>query len=147
APNGFSRCFHSRKRGDTSFQPSARRVSSRTARRSSAPAGRRSIVMPRVSPRSSVRAVLKRAARQAAKVTAAAVDAVHRPPRGLVVLIYPRVGRRSAIEVDLPLPLFRDQIDFLAARTQVVSLADGLARVSSPAATPIPLVAVTFDDG
>jgi hypothetical protein len=35
------------------------------------------------------------------KVTAAAADLVRRPRRGLVVLIYHRVGRRTPIEVDL----------------------------------------------
>jgi peptidoglycan/xylan/chitin deacetylase (PgdA/CDA1 family) len=87
------------------------------------------------------------AARQVPKVVAAAADLVKKPGSGLVVLIYHRVGRRSAIEVDLPLATFAEQIAFLAAGTNVVTLTDGLARVADPDAPRIPLVAITFDDG
>jgi peptidoglycan/xylan/chitin deacetylase (PgdA/CDA1 family) len=86
-------------------------------------------------------------ARTAVKVTAAAADAVHRPPPGLVVLIYHRVGRRTPIEVDLPLPLFTDQIAELAATRHVVSLVDGLARLADRSALRDAAVAITFDDG
>jgi peptidoglycan/xylan/chitin deacetylase (PgdA/CDA1 family) len=86
-------------------------------------------------------------ARNALKVTAAAVDTVRRPPPGLVVLIYHRVGRRSHIEVDLPRAVFADQMTWLAAEARVVTLTEGLARVADPAAVPESLVAVTFDDG
>jgi peptidoglycan/xylan/chitin deacetylase (PgdA/CDA1 family) len=86
-------------------------------------------------------------ARTAVKATAAAVDTVHRPPPGLVVLIYHRVGRRTPIEVDLPLPLFADQIAELAASRRVVSLTDGLAGLADPAAPRDAAVAITFDDG
>lgn len=87
------------------------------------------------------------AVRTALKVTSAAVDAVHGPPPGLVVLIYHRVGRRSAIEVDLPRAVFDDQMAFLAAEHAVVTLTEGLARLAEPGATHTPMVAVTFDDG
>jgi peptidoglycan/xylan/chitin deacetylase (PgdA/CDA1 family) len=86
-------------------------------------------------------------ARTALKAAAAAVDTVRRPPSGLVVLIYHRVGRRSMIEVDLPRALFRDQVAELAASTRLVSLSDGLARLADPCTPRDPLVAVTFDDG
>ena len=86
-------------------------------------------------------------ARQAPKLVAAAVDVVQKPGTGLVVLIYHRVGRRSAIEVDLPLATFTEQIAFLAAHTEVVTLADGLARVADEHAPRDPIVAITFDDG
>jgi len=86
-------------------------------------------------------------ARTALKYTSAALDTVRRPPAGLVVLIYHRVGRRSAIEVDLPRAAFADQIAFLAAETTVVTLSDGLARLADPATARERLVAVTFDDG
>jgi peptidoglycan/xylan/chitin deacetylase (PgdA/CDA1 family) len=85
--------------------------------------------------------------RTALKFTSAAVDTVRRPPPGLVVLIYHRVGRRTPIEVDLPLAAFAEQMAFLAATTTVVTLSDGLARLADPAAPRVPLVAVTFDDG
>jgi peptidoglycan/xylan/chitin deacetylase (PgdA/CDA1 family) len=87
------------------------------------------------------------ATRTALKMTAAAVDVVRRPPAGLVVLIYHRVGRRTPIEVDLPVSVFADQIAFLASQAQVVTLTDGLARVADRTAVPEPLVAITFDDG
>jgi peptidoglycan/xylan/chitin deacetylase (PgdA/CDA1 family) len=87
------------------------------------------------------------AARQVPKVLAAGVDVMHRPPAGLVVLIYHRVGRRTAIEVDLPLVSFTEQVTFLAAHPGVVSLAEGLARLADPDAPRVPMIAVTFDDG
>ena len=87
------------------------------------------------------------AARTALKVTAAAVDTVRRPGPGLVVLIYHRVGRRTPVEVDLPVSLFEEQMAFLAAETTVVTLSAGLARLADPAAAREPMVAVTFDDG
>jgi peptidoglycan/xylan/chitin deacetylase (PgdA/CDA1 family) len=86
-------------------------------------------------------------ARSALKVTAATLDSVRKPPAGLVVLIYHRVGRRTAIEVDLPLGAFADQLAWLNANTTVVTLTDGLARVADPSAAREPLVALTFDDG
>jgi len=86
-------------------------------------------------------------ARRALKVTAAAVDTVRRPPPGLVVLIYHRVGRRSAIEVDMKRADFAAQMAYLAQETDVVRLSDGLARLGDPAAPRSPMVAVTFDDG
>jgi peptidoglycan/xylan/chitin deacetylase (PgdA/CDA1 family) len=81
-------------------------------------------------------------------MTSAAVDVVRRPGAGLVVLIYHRIGRRSSIEVDLPVSAFAEQMSFLASHTQVVTLSDGLARLAAPGAGPNEsMVAVTFDDG
>jgi len=87
------------------------------------------------------------AARTAVKAAAAAVDQVRRPPPGLVVLVYHRVGRRTGIEVDLPLATFRGQIAELASTARVVSLTDGLARLSADDAPLHTIVSVTFDDG
>jgi peptidoglycan/xylan/chitin deacetylase (PgdA/CDA1 family) len=87
------------------------------------------------------------AARQVPKALAAGLDVVHRRPPGLVVLIYHRVGRRTATEVDLSLARFTEQVAFLAAHSGLVSLADGMARLRDPAAPHAPMVAVTFDDG
>ena len=83
------------------------------------------------------------------KATSAAADVMRRPPSGLVVLIYHRVGRKTHTEVDLPLALFDDQIAWLAATLPVVSLGDGLDWLGSPepASTYETRVAVTFDDG
>src|SRR4051794_8434682 len=71
---------------------------------------------------------------------------MHRPAPGLVVLIYHRVGRRTAVEVDLPTSLFVEQMAHLAAETEVVRLTDGLRRLSDGGGRE-PMVAVTFDDG
>ena len=81
------------------------------------------------------------------KASAAAVDTMRRPPTGLVALIYHRVGRRTTIEVDLSREVFSEQIAELAASGRVVSLSDGLERLSDPSAPRESLVAITFDDG
>ncbi len=86
-------------------------------------------------------------ARNAVKHAASFVDSVRPPPPGLVVLIYHRVGGRSAIEVDLPTAAFDDQLAYLAEHTTVVGLSDGLARLADPASPREPLVAITVDDG
>ena len=85
------------------------------------------------------------ATRTALKATAAALDRVRTPEPGLVVLIYHRVGRRSTVEVDLPVALFAEQMAFLAAEAHVVSLTDGLDALATGRRDP--MVAVTFDDG
>lgn len=88
------------------------------------------------------------AASTALKATAAGADVMRRPGRGLVVLIYHRVGARTPMSVDLPLPLFEDHIAWLAATLPVVSLDDGLAWLDASPAADDPLrVVVTFDDG
>ncbi len=79
------------------------------------------------------------------KGAAATVDLIRRPPAGLVVLIYHRVGRRTPVEVDLPTELFAEQMAFLMAEATVVTLSDGLARLA--VGDHDPTVAVTFDDG
>jgi peptidoglycan/xylan/chitin deacetylase (PgdA/CDA1 family) len=86
------------------------------------------------------------AARTAIKVAAAAVDTVRRPGAGLVVLIYHRVGRRTAVEVDLPTSLFAEQMQALAASAEVVTLSDGVDRLRDLGGSRS-MVAVTFDDG
>jgi peptidoglycan/xylan/chitin deacetylase (PgdA/CDA1 family) len=89
--------------------------------------------------------------RQAVKGAAVAADAVHRPPRGLVVLIYHRVGGASGLELDLPVDLFAAQAEALAASGRVVSLGEALGWLARPdngrntsARDP---VVITFDDG
>jgi peptidoglycan/xylan/chitin deacetylase (PgdA/CDA1 family) len=74
------------------------------------------------------------------------VDTVRKPAPGLVVLIYHRVGRRTDVEVDLPVSLFAEQLAALVAETEVVTLTEGLRRLAEDGAHR-PLVAVTFDDG
>jgi peptidoglycan/xylan/chitin deacetylase (PgdA/CDA1 family) len=86
-------------------------------------------------------------ARTAIKITSAAFDTVRRPAAGLVVLIYHRVGRRTSVEVDLPTSRFAEQMAYLAAEAEVVTLTEGLRRLADPDAARRPLVSVTFDDG
>jgi peptidoglycan/xylan/chitin deacetylase (PgdA/CDA1 family) len=81
------------------------------------------------------------------KLTAAAADAVRRP-QGLVILIYHRVGGRTAVSVDLPRRLFAEQLGALASGWSPVTL-DRAAELLVNATTPpgrAP-VCVTFDDG
>jgi peptidoglycan/xylan/chitin deacetylase (PgdA/CDA1 family) len=84
------------------------------------------------------------------KVVAAAADAVHRPGRGVVVLIYHRVGRRSTSEIDLPTDVFDRQIEWLATTGRAMALAQALEVLAAPPDAPPPEVdpvVVTFDDG
>jgi peptidoglycan/xylan/chitin deacetylase (PgdA/CDA1 family) len=88
-----------------------------------------------------------RAAR-AVKGLAVTADRVRPPRRGVVVLIYHRVGGRSGLEIDLPVELFESQMAALATAGRVLSLDDALATLHSPTAPPEPdPVVVTFDDG
>jgi peptidoglycan/xylan/chitin deacetylase (PgdA/CDA1 family) len=90
--------------------------------------------------------------RRVIKEAAVATDVVRRPPAGVVVLIYHRVGARSGLEFDLPVALFAAQMETLAASGRVVTLGNALARLGHPiedggsgaGADPVVL---TFDDG
>jgi peptidoglycan/xylan/chitin deacetylase (PgdA/CDA1 family) len=90
--------------------------------------------------------------RRAVKEAAVAADAVRRPPRGVVVLIYHRVGGATNLELDLPVEVFAAQMETLAACGRVVTLGDALARLREPvedrdgSARADPVV-ITFDDG
>lgn len=103
-------------------------------------------------------------ARSTVKVSAVAADVLRGPRRGLVVLIYHRVGGRTAMQVDLPRDVFEDQIAWLRSTLPIVSLDDGLAWVlaDAPALAGEATrnggrvddlegeelrIAVTFDDG
>ena len=63
------------------------------------------------------------AVQQLVKASAAAVDVVRRPDAGVVVLIYHRVGGGSGLDVDLPVPVFEDQMAWLADSGRAISLA------------------------
>lgn len=96
------------------------------------------------------RDTLRTTASRLVKVTAAAADPVRRAGDGLVVLLYHRVHQppaASSSAVDLPLGLFVDQMEELAAGGLVVSLDDAVATLASGQAPPRPQVAITFDDG
>ena len=88
--------------------------------------------------------------RRVMKGAAVAADTVRRPPSGVVVLIYHRVGAASGLELDLPVDVFAAQAEVLAASGRVISLGEALAWLGRPddgrAAGADPVV-VTFDDG
>lgn len=90
--------------------------------------------------------------RRAMKGAAVAADTVRRPPPGVVVLIYHRVGAGSGMELDLPVDLFAAQAEVLAASGRVVPLGDALERLAGPVdgggtGTGGEPVVITFDDG
>ncbi|MFN8016937.1 MAG: polysaccharide deacetylase family protein [Acidimicrobiales bacterium] len=94
-----------------------------------------------------MRTQIRRQVSAALKATSGVLDRVRPPAPGVTVLIYHRVGARTPVPVDLPTPLFRDQMAELADRA--ISMDDALARLDGPApapGTPNPVV-VTFDDG
>ncbi|MDQ1521283.1 MAG: hypothetical protein QOI55_2356 [Actinomycetota bacterium] len=81
------------------------------------------------------------------KTAAVAADRVRPTRRGVVVLLYHRVGGRSGLAVDLPTELFDAQMAALAATGRVATLDAALdALAGPPPATGDPIV-VTFDDG
>jgi peptidoglycan/xylan/chitin deacetylase (PgdA/CDA1 family) len=90
---------------------------------------------------------VKTMAGQAVKVAAAALDGLRRPQPGVNILLYHRVGARSALEIDLPTPLFRSQMQALAASGRVVTLAQALTHLSAGPVPEVDPVVVTFDDG
>lgn len=84
---------------------------------------------------------------RALKGAAALADRVRRPPRGLVVLIYHRVGGGSGLAVDLDPGAFEEQVAWLAASGRVVRLADALGVLADPTPPASDPIVVTFDDG
>ncbi len=86
-------------------------------------------------------------ARRALKLSAATADRFRPRHRGVVVLIYHRVGGESGMELDLPTDVFEAQMAELAASNRVIALDDALATLRNPAAPELDPVVVTFDDG
>jgi len=93
------------------------------------------------------RTVARNTAASLLKATAAGRDTLRPGPMGAVVLIYHRVGRRSELAVDLPLPLYQAQMEELTAAGRVVSLGTVLSLLARPEEPPVHPVVVTFDDG
>jgi len=84
---------------------------------------------------------------QLVKFTACVADTVRRP-RGLVVLIYHRVGGRTGVSVDLPRPLFAQQLSAMAAGWAPVTIDAAAGLLTRPVSPPDPPpITVTFDDG
>ena len=77
---------------------------------------------------------------------AAAADVLYRP-EGLVVLIYHRIGAHTPVSVDLPRPLFAEQLAAIGPdRAVTLDQAADLTTKSTIPTGPAP-VCVTFDDG
>ena len=76
---------------------------------------------------------------------AIAYDRLRPPPAGVVVLIYHRVGGGTDSAVDLPLDVFRKQMDVLVATQSVLSLDEAVDQLAS-GLQPRGVV-ITFDDG
>lgn len=89
----------------------------------------------------------KQLVRSALKPVSAAADLVMKPPRGVTVLIYHRVGAGTNGEVDLDVAEFDDQMAELAASERVMTLSDAVELLSTDAAPELDPVVVTFDDG
>jgi peptidoglycan/xylan/chitin deacetylase (PgdA/CDA1 family) len=90
------------------------------------------------------------------KVAALAGDHLRPKPRGVVILIYHRVGGGAPSEIDLPAAEFERQMAWLAESGRVISLDDAVDVLDAPEASdPADLslvpalnpVVVTFDDG
>jgi peptidoglycan/xylan/chitin deacetylase (PgdA/CDA1 family) len=81
------------------------------------------------------------------KRAAAALDLVRRPQRGIVVLCYHRVGRRTTSRVDLPGWLFDEQMARLTEGPGVVDIDGALAALAGSPPSGPDAVVVTFDDG
>jgi peptidoglycan/xylan/chitin deacetylase (PgdA/CDA1 family) len=95
-----------------------------------------------------VRANARRMAHETVKRVAAGADRLRPPPRGVIVLLYHRVGRRSPVEVDLELGIFRAQMETLAESGRVATIDDAVAMLRGEEPTrPLDPVVITFDDG
>jgi peptidoglycan/xylan/chitin deacetylase (PgdA/CDA1 family) len=86
------------------------------------------------------------------KRVSVASDSVLRPPAGVTVLIYHRVGGGSDSAVDMDPSEFDRQLEHLAGHHQVIDLHSAVAGLADPSAAswdddgPRPVV-ITFDDG
>lgn len=75
------------------------------------------------------------------------LDRLRPTARGVVVLIYHRVGGGSRLDVDLPKDLFAEQMAVLAATGRVRSLDDALDALRAAQPPTTDPVVITFDDG
>jgi hypothetical protein len=81
------------------------------------------------------------------KTAAAGLDRLRRVERGVVVLIYHRVGAGSGTQVDLPVDLFSRQMELLASEGRVVSIDEAVQALAAAEPPPRDPVVITFDDG
>jgi peptidoglycan/xylan/chitin deacetylase (PgdA/CDA1 family) len=93
-----------------------------------------------------VRSAVTPLARSVVKATAAAGDSILRPPAGITILIYHRVGAGCGGQMDLEPGVFHDQLAWLAGTQRLLSLDDAAQELAAD--TPVePAVVLTFDDG
>jgi len=111
----------------------------------------------RQRPLTRVRRGAKAGVRRAVRTAARAADRLRPPPQGMVVLLYHQVGGPRPTAVNLPVGLFTEQMEVLAASGRVRDLDAGLgwllgdADAGDAGATATsgdaPPVVITFDDG
>ncbi len=93
----------------------------------------------------------REASQAAVKATSVLADQVWRPARGVVILLYHRVGARTPTAVDLPTALFDEQMAWLASQRLQVGIDDALTSLAATTSDAAPSdpdpVVVTFDDG
>jgi peptidoglycan/xylan/chitin deacetylase (PgdA/CDA1 family) len=90
---------------------------------------------------------LRGAARRVVKSAAAGLDAVRRPPRGIVVLLYHRIGPSERLEMELSARTFQAQMTVLAEEGRAVTLDRALELLGEPKPPGADPVVVSFDDG
>ena len=86
-------------------------------------------------------------ARSLVKRAAAIADGFRPRHRGVVILLYHRVGGRSGLQVDLPADLFARQMEALAGDGRLTGLGDALDALEHLETPSKDQVVVTFDDG
>lgn len=108
-----------------------------------------------LTPARRARTLLAGAGRSAVRTVAAAADRFRPPPRGIVFLIYHQVAAPKPGVVNLPLGLFTEQMEELAASGRVIGIDDAVSMLNgddNPDAGAhrgdggAPVV-LTFDDG
>ena len=89
----------------------------------------------------------RRVAVEASKTVSAAVDIFRPRRRGIVILLYHRVGARQLVEMNLTTELFARQIEVIASDESAVDLAAALDLLQRERAPSVDPTVVTFDDG
>jgi hypothetical protein len=87
------------------------------------------------------------AARATLKGAAAFADTARRPPPGITILIYHRVGAGTGGQMDLSPAAFDAQLRWLKETQRVLALDAALAELVSSSPTATSGVVLTFDDG
>lgn len=89
--------------------------------------------------------------RQALKVPLTAWGAASQMLRpaapGITFLVYHSVAGRLPLELDMPFPAFRRQMEWLAAHKMVMAYDEALDCLAAGQQPPAPRVVLTFDDG